>query len=395
MSNVIRTDTEALAAAADPAGSAARAAQLLATLPDMDVAARAAGVRDAVAAAGCDALLVTRLVNVRWLTGFTGSAALLLVLPDELVFTTDGRYGEQSEQQLAAAGVDARRTVAGADGQKQAVLAAAAGLKKLGLEAEAVTWGQQRRYDADWFPDAELVATDALVDRLRQTKDAGEVARIEAACAVADAALASVRRRLLEQPTEAEFGLELDTAMRRLGAEGTSFETIIAAGPNGAMPHHRPGTRRIVEGDLVVIDFGSTVDGYCSDMTRTLMVGEPTATQARMLDVVAASQQAGVEAVAAGVDVAAVDKACRDIIDEAGWGEAFSHSTGHGVGLEIHEDPRVAATGAATLAPGAVVTVEPGVYLPEHGGVRIEDTVVVTSDGCRPLTLAPKLVAVA
>jgi len=395
MSNVIRTDTRALAAAADPAGSAARAAQLLATQPAMDVAARAAGARDAVAAAGCDALLVTRLVNIRWLTGFTGSAALLLVLPDELVFTTDGRYGEQSERQLAAAGVEARRTVAGAEGQKQAVLAAAAGLEKLGLEAEAVTWGQHRRYDADWFPDAELVATDALVDRLRQTKDAGEVARIEAACAVADAALASVRHRLLEQPTEAEFGLELDTAMRRLGADGTSFETIIAAGPNGAMPHHRPGTRRIVEGDLVVIDFGCIVDGYCSDMTRTLMVGEPTATQARMLEVVAASQQAGVEAVAAGVDVAAVDKACRDIIDEAGWGEAFSHSTGHGVGLEIHEDPRVAATGAATLAPGAVVTVEPGVYLPEHGGVRIEDTVVVTSDGCRPLTLAPKLVAVA
>jgi len=395
MSNVIRTDTRALAAAADPAGSAARAAQLLATLPAMDVASRAAGARDAVAAAGCDALLVTRLVNIRWLTGFTGSAALLLVLPDELVFTTDGRYGEQSERQLAAAGVEARRTVAGAEGQKQAVLAAAAGLEKLGLEAEAVTWGQHRRYDADWFPDAELVATDALVDRLRQTKDAGEVARIEAACAVADAALASVRHRLLEQPTEAEFGLELDTAMRRLGADGTSFETIIAAGPNGAMPHHRPGTRRIVEGDLVVIDFGCIVDGYCSDMTRTLMVGEPTATQARMLEVVAASQQAGVEAVAAGVDVAAVDKACRDIIDEAGWGEAFSHSTGHGVGLEIHEDPRVAATGAATLAPGAVVTVEPGVYLPEHGGVRIEDTVVVTSDGCRPLTLAPKLVAVA
>jgi len=395
MSNVIRTDTRALAAAADPAGSAARAAQLLATLPAMDVASRAAGARDAVAAAGCDALLVTRLVNIRWLTGFTGSAALLLVLPDELVFTTDGRYGEQSERQLAAAGVEARRTVAGAEGQKQAMLAAAAGLEKLGLEAEAVTWGQHRRYDADWFPDAELVATDALVDRLRQTKDAGEVARIEAACAVADAALASVRHRLLEQPTEAEFGLELDTAMRRLGADGTSFETIIAAGPNGAMPHHRPGTRRIVEGDLVVIDFGCIVDGYCSDMTRTLMVGEPTATQARMLEVVAASQQAGVEAVAAGVDVAAVDKACRDIIDEAGWGEAFSHSTGHGVGLEIHEDPRVAATGAATLAPGAVVTVEPGVYLPEHGGVRIEDTVVVTSDGCRPLTLAPKLVAVA
>lgn len=372
-----------------------RARTLLANLPDIPVAARYDSLREQMQAAGCEALLVTKLVNVRWLTGFTGSAALLLVLPDRVLFTTDGRYGEQSAAQLDTAGVDAERVIGGGDAQRDAISGAAATIARVGLEADDVTWSQQRRYAEAWFPDAQLVATSALVDGLRIFKHPSEVARIEAAAAVADAALAQVRPRLGEQPTEAEFGLELDTAMRRLGADGTSFETIVAAGPNGAMPHHRPGSRRIVEGDLVVLDFGALVDGYCSDMTRTVMVGEPTPTQRRMLDVVAESQQAGVDAIAAGVLVADVDAACRQIIADAGWADAFVHSTGHGVGLEIHEEPRVAAGGDVRLAPGAVVTVEPGVYLPEHGGVRIEDTVVVTTDGCRPLTLAPKSTTVA
>ncbi len=232
--------------------------------------------------------------------------------------------------------------------------------------------------------------TEALVDGLRLVKDDGEVARIQAAAAVADQALANVRRRLLDGPSEEEFGLELDTEMRRLGASGTSFETIVASGPNGAMPHHRPGRRAIAEGDLVVIDFGALVDGYCSDMTRTVMIGDPSPEQQRMLDVVAASQAAGVAAVAPGVACVDVDSACREVIDEAGWGAAFLHGTGHGVGLEIHEAPRVSRASDATLAVGHVVTVEPGVYLPEHGGVRVEDTVVVTASGCRALTLAPK-----
>jgi Xaa-Pro aminopeptidase len=368
-----------------------RAAMLLASLPPMAVAERADQVRALLQDAGCDALLVSRLVNIRWLTGFTGSAGLVLLGPDALLFVTDGRYDEQSHQQLAAAGVEAEIAIGGtAASQRDAIVGAAAGFARLGLEADAVTWAQQRRYATEWFPEAELVPTEALVDGQRIVKDEGEQARIEAACAVADAALARVRHRLTEGPTEAQFALELDTEMRRLGAEGTSFETIVAAGPNGAQPHHRPGTRRITEGDLVVIDFGALVDGYCSDMTRTIMVGEPTATQARMLEVVGVSQAAGVAAVRAGATGGEVDAACREVIAEAGWGDAFVHSTGHGVGLEIHEAPRVSAGADGTLAAGAVVTVEPGVYLPEHGGVRIEDTVVVTDDGCRPITLAPK-----
>lgn len=389
-------DTMSTQRSTGPARDAAeRAAGLLAGLSPMDQSGRVAHVRARLDEAGCDALVVTKLENIRWLTGFTGSAALVVVLADDLIFTTDGRYGEQSQIQLAAAGVSAERTVAGAEGQKEAVVGALAGVARIGLEADDVSWARQRRWAGEWFAGSEVVATEGLIDTLRIRKEPGEVDRIEAACAVADAALAAVRPRLAEEPTEVDFALELDFTMRRLGAQGTSFDTIVAGGPNGAMAHHRPGDRRIVEGDLVVLDFGSIVDGYCSDMTRTIMVGDPTPTQQRMLEVVGASQAAGVDVVAPGVSTGEVDRVCRDIIDEAGWGDAFMHSTGHGVGLEIHEQPAVAANTSVRLEAGAVITVEPGVYLPGHGGVRIEDTVVVTDDGCRVLTRAPKTTSVA
>lgn len=343
--------------------------------------------------AACDALLLTHLTNIRYLTGFTGSAALLLVRDDRALFVTDGRYGEQAAEQLAAAGVDAEIEVSNS-AQKNVVVAAAEGARTLGLEADSVTWAQQRRYAEEWFATTTLVPTDGLVEALRLVKDDGEVARIEAAATIADEALAQVRSRLAEGPTEREFGLELDAAMRRLGADDISFETICASGPNGARPHARPGPRRVVEGDLVVLDFGALVDGYHSDMTRTVMVGEPSETQQRMLEVVAASQEAGVQAVGPGIACRHVDEVCRAVIEEAGWGDAFLHGTGHGVGLDIHEAPRLARTSDAELAEGQVVTVEPGVYLAEHGGVRIEDTVLVTADGCRRLTHTPKATAV-
>jgi Xaa-Pro aminopeptidase len=361
----------------------------------MDVADRAVRLRARLAEAGCDALLVTNLTNVHYLTGFTGSAALLLIPADEgdeLVFVTDGRYRDQAGGQLRDAGVDARVAIGLEEDTRRRLLADAVGAKvrRLGLESENVTWDQQRRYAGDWFPDAELVPTSGLVESLRLVKDAGEVARIEAACAMADAALAAVRHRVGDGATEAEVALELEWQMRRLGADGPSFETIVASGPNAALPHHRAGDRRIIEGDLVVLDFGALLDGYHSDMTRTLMVGDPSDTQVRMFEVVREAQAAGVATVKAGVEAKAVDDACRSIIGDAGWDEAFLHATGHGVGLDIHEPPRVARTTDAMLADGHVVTVEPGVYLAGHGGVRIEDTVVVTTDGCRTLTLAPK-----
>jgi Xaa-Pro aminopeptidase len=358
-------------------------------LPAMDVAGRLGRLREQLGRAGCDALVVTRLGNVRYLCGFTGSAGVLLVLPDEAVLVTDGRYGGQATEQLALAGVDARVLVAGAD-TLGVLTATSHGLTRIGLEAADVSWAAQRRYAADGFPGAELVPTEGLVEGLRAVKDDGEVARIEAAAAIADEALARCRPRLADRPTERDFQIELDHTMRLLGANDVSFETIVGSGPNGAKPHARPTRRMVREGDLVVLDFGALLEGYHSDISRTVCVGDPTPTQARMLEVVLASQAAGVAAVAPDVAAADVDATCRAVIAEAGWGEAFLHGTGHGVGLDIHEEPRVSSVSAATLRAGHVVTVEPGVYLPEHGGVRIEDTLVVTPTGHRRLTHAPK-----
>ncbi|MFL6205812.1 MAG: M24 family metallopeptidase [Acidimicrobiales bacterium] len=364
------------------------------TLPPMDVAGRTDRLRASLDRAGCDALLVTHLTNIRYLTGFTGSAAVLLVRADALTFATDGRYEEQAAGQLSAAGVDASIEIGRTVAQQEEVLAErASGAPRLGLESEHVSWASQRRYAEGAFGDAELVPTSGLVEALRLVKDEGEVARIEAACGIADAALAAVGPLLEEGPTEQAFALALDTEVRQQGADDISFDTIVAAGPNGSRPHHSPSDRRIERGDLVVIDFGALVDGYHSDMTRTIAVGGASAldeTQARMVEVVRASQAAGVAAVRPGVATTEVDAACRQVIAEAGWADAFVHGTGHGVGLDIHEDPRVSTVADAMLAPGHVVTVEPGVYLPGHGGVRIEDTVVVTESGCRALTRAPK-----
>jgi Xaa-Pro aminopeptidase len=364
-------------------------------LPPMNVAARADRLRalfddDENA---CDALLVTKLVNIRYLTGFTGSAGMLLVLGDRLLLITDGRYREQAMEQLDAAGVDVELRIGLTMAGQYEILGAATPSLRLGLEAHSVSWADQRAMASTHLPFVkELVPTSGVVESLRVVKDEGEVARIEAAATVATTALTNVRDLLDAQPTENDFGLAIDTEIRRLGAEGTSFDTIVGSGPNGAKPHHRAASssRRLGPDELVVIDYGALVDGYCSDMTRTITTGAPSATQQRMLDIVRDAQQAGVDAVRPGATAVQVDEACRAIIRDAGWGDEFSHGTGHGVGLEIHEDPRVTWSSTATLAAGHVVTVEPGVYLPGFGGVRIEDTVVVTADGCRPLTHASK-----
>jgi Xaa-Pro aminopeptidase len=359
-------------------------------LPAMDRAARLVRLRSCMEREGCDALLVTNRVNVRYLVGFTGSAGMLLVSADAVLLTTDGRYRSQAEEELAAAGLEADLEIGGGDAQREAVSKAASAHGRVALEAAHVTWARQRAMAAAWFPEAELVATDGLVEGLREIKDAGEVARIEAAASIADAALHSVKAALDPGLTEAEVALALDIEMRRRGSEGTAFETIVAAGPNSAKPHARPTGHPVGRGQPLVMDFGAVVDGYRSDMTRTFCLGDPEPWLARLVDVVAEAQREGVASVRPERPAKEVDQVCREAIAGAGWADSFVHGTGHGVGLDIHEAPALAATSAATLSAGQVVTVEPGVYLRSQGGVRIEDTVVVTEHGSRVLTSAPK-----
>ena len=358
-------------------------------LPEITVTGRLDRLRAAFGDHEIDALVVTTLPNVRYLTGFSGSAAVLIVTEDLAVLTTDGRYRTQSAEQLQRAGAaDVEITIGAGAEQRQAALAALAGADaaRIGLEAGNVTWSGQRSW-ADLLGGDKLVPTANAVEALRERKDSAEIARMERAAAIADAALFEVLPLMSQGISEEHFALELDTAMRRGGAESTAFETIVAAGENSAKPHHHPGSRRINGGDPVVVDFGATFEGYRSDMTRTFCVdADPEGELARIFEVVQTSQAAGAAAVRPGIAAKEVDDICRRIITDAGWAERFEHGTGHGVGLDIHEAPTVSQLGTAILAPGFVVTVEPGVYVPGHGGVRVEDTLVVTEDGARPLT---------
>ena len=365
--------------------------QAAGSLAPMDVAGRAERVRAAMAAAECDALLVANLVNVRYLTGFTGSAGLAWLGPDELVLVTDRRYTEQCEAETVRAGADVRIEITN-DAPKDILAAAGEGVARIGLEAASVSWADQRQY-AEWFDAAELVPTAGMVEGCRQVKDDGEIDRMAAAAAIADAVLAEVRPLLADGPTEQEVALALDTAIRRRGADGSAFTTIVAAGPNAALPHIRPTDRPIGPDELVIIDMGAVVDGYRSDMTRTLAVGDPGAEAVAVFETVRDAQRLGVAHVAPGQPIAEVDKACRDRIAAEGWADAFVHGTGHGVGLDIHEQPWVRAKATESLRVGQVITVEPGVYLPGLCGARVEDTVVVAKDGPRPLTQSPKTLA--
>jgi Xaa-Pro aminopeptidase len=372
----------------------------------LQVSGRLERLRELLGAAGEDGdtiggLLVTTPANVRWLSGFTGSAGILLVTGDDAVLATDGRYRTQASEQLAAAGADTDIgiCIGGAQVQRDEVVGRAGSMGSLGLEADHITWTAQRAWDG-LLDGPRLVPTRGVVEGLRRVKDAGEVARMERAAAIADDALAEVLPLLSAagvagELTESRFAAALDHAMRLRGAEESAFETIVASGENSAKPHARPGDRAIRAGDPVVVDFGAVFDGYRSDMTRTFCVGgAPTGQLASVFEVVAESQRTGVRSVVPGATAGSVDQACREVIAASGWGERFEHGTGHGVGLDIHEEPSVGPGSTAILVPGTVVTVEPGVYLPGTGGVRIEDTLVVTEDASRSLTQFPKEVAV-
>ncbi|TAM69181.1 Xaa-Pro peptidase family protein [Mycobacterium sp.] len=353
---------------------------------------------------GLDALLVTDLVNVRYLSGFTGSNGALLVFADDRgpVLATDGRYRTQAAEQAPDLEVAIERVL----GRYLAGQAAEAGARKLGFESNVVTVDGFDALTSELEgrkAATELVKAAGTVEALREVKDAGEVALLRLACEAADAALTDLVARGGLRPgrTEREVSRELEGLMLDHGADAISFETIVAAGPNSAIPHHRPTDAALAAGDFVKIDFGALVGGYHSDMTRTFVLGKAGKVAAWQLEIyllVAEAQRAGREALHAGADLRGVDAAARQVIADAGYGEQFGHSLGHGVGLEIHEAPGIGATSTGTLLAESVVTVEPGVYLPGRGGVRIEDTLVVPEKGRAQapelLTKFPKELAV-
>ncbi|MFT7597266.1 MAG: Xaa-Pro aminopeptidase [Acidimicrobiales bacterium] len=355
-------------------------------LVDMAVVARVDKVRGEFDGAGIDALMVSKPVNVRWLTGFTGSNGRVVITTDRLLLITDARYAEQAPQQLAANGVEAEIEITV---DTNGAAAAALARDRVGIEAAHLTVAEYGRLED--VLDATLVVTDGLIEVLRQYKDDGEISRLRRASEVADAAFAVVYPLLDERPTERAFGAELDHQMRLLGADEVSFETIVGSGPNAALPHARPSDRRVEHGDLVVLDFGAKIDGYGSDMTRTVVAGgDPTERQAALYDAVATAQRCGVAAVKDGIEQVAIDIACREVLADRGMADHFTHGTGHGIGLEIHEQPILSPRSVGILRAGLVVTVEPGAYFPGYGGVRVEDSVIVTRTGCVPITHSPK-----
>ena len=333
-----------------------------------------------------DALLVTGLTNVRYLTGFTGSNGQALVTGAESVFFTDGRYTEQSRHEVP----DLHRvTYAATFGEALAAEAVRLGARRLGFEAHHVTVRSHERLGSALAAASggiELVACDEQVERVRWVKDDEEIELLNNAQSVTDQAFDDVLETLAVGMTEQQVARQLEALLRRDGADGLSFESIVAFGENAAEPHHEPNHRTLEEGDIIKMDFGALFGGYHADMTRTVAFGQPATELKKIHDVVRQAQQAGIDAVREGVTGAEVDAAARGVIEGAGYGDAFTHGLGHGVGLDIHEGPRLGREFTEhTLPSRAVVTVEPGIYVPGLGGARIEDMVEVMPDGCRVL----------
>jgi len=354
-------------------------------------ASRRAALRGLLRAADVEALLVTDLVNVRYLTGFTGSNAALLIHTDgddASRFCTDGRYDTQSAAEVP----DLERVI---DRGGAVVLARSAAdliVTRLGFESDVVTVDQHEALVDAAGRAVLLHRTPGLVGRLRLVKDDTETAALRAACAVADSALADLISAGGLRPgrSEREVSYDLETRMRSRGAEGPSFPTIVAAGPHSAVPHHRPTDASMRRGDLVKMDFGALVDGYHSDMTRTVVLGRAAGWQRDLHGLVAVAQETGRRRLTPGTQVVDVDAAAREVIASAGYGDEFVHGLGHGVGLQIHEAPLLGPTGSGALPACMVVTVEPGVYLAGRGGVRIEDTLVVRDGTPEVLTRSPR-----
>ncbi|HLK31920.1 MAG TPA: Xaa-Pro peptidase family protein [Terriglobales bacterium] len=341
--------------------------------------------------AKCDIFLITHLPNVRYLCGFSGSSAVLLLAPAGWMFFTDGRYSEQARAEVVGARVFvARKSPLAAAAEWLLDRLARRGRAVAGIESEYLTVSSRNLLSRLLAGRVRLLNTSGVVERLRMVKDEDEITHMRAAARLG-MSLFNVALPLARPGTpETSIAAEMEYAARRQGAEGMSFATIVAAGSRSALPHAHASENPVPRRGFVLFDFGVILAGYCSDMTRTVCVGRPTAEARRTYQAVLEAQQAAISAVRPDVAVGEVDRAAREVLRRAGLARYFTHSTGHGVGLEIHELPRVASGQKERLRPGMVITIEPGVYLVKRGGVRIEDMVVVTDSGCQVLTSTRK-----
>ena len=348
---------------------------------------RAERLIEAIEAAGIDVLLVTDLVNVGYLTGFSGSNGIAVIGPRTRAFVTDFRYVEQAAEEVHPSFARLRAALDLLDSLSETL---PDGTLRLGFEEAHMSVRQHRRL-RELLPErVELIGTAGIVEGLRAVKEPEEIERIRAATVLADAAFERLIREGLVGRTERELVMALEYDMRERGAQRPSFETIVAAGPHGALPHAQPREVPIKTGQLVVIDWGAELDGYCSDCTRTVAAGDPGSEAREIYELVLEAQLAALAAVRADEAGRAVDAVAREIITAAGHGEHFGHGLGHGVGRDVHEAPRLSQRSDDELRAGNIVTIEPGVYLPGQFGVRIEDLVAVTDDGCEILTAVPK-----
>lgn len=346
-------------------------------------AERQAALRAAFEAEGLDGLLVTHLPNIRYLAGFTGSAALLLVRADASILISDFRYAAQAPAEAGDAAVVEidQRSVWERLGRVLAARPAAS----LGIESHSLTVRDAERVSS--LTRGRVVPTSDLVECLRAVKSPEEVAAIRAAASLAQEALAEVLPGIRAGQTELEVGAALEGALRRRGSEWHPFPTIVASGPRSALPHARTSDRVVRVGELLLLDFGAQVDGYCADLTRTVVVGARADDRQRTVhELVQTAQRRAMEHLRAGMPAREGDALARDVIATRGFGEAFGHSLGHGLGLEVHEAPRLAPTSDTPLPPQAVVTVEPGIYFPGWGGVRLEDDVYLGPEGAERLS---------
>jgi Xaa-Pro aminopeptidase len=337
----------------------------------------------ALAGLSADALLVTSLPNLRYLTGFSGSAAMLLLQPEKGTLITDSRYVLQAESE--ARGLELVRT---RDGYERTVTeeVGVRGIRRLAYEAAHLRVSQHQFLASSAAGAFELVSSHGVVEELRLLKDPEEAALLRRAAAGLQSVLGEWRKHLAPGVRELDLAAELDYRLRRSGFERVAFETIVASGERSALPHGRPTVRALGPGDLVVVDFGGIWGGYASDMTRTFSIGPPKPAARQIYEVTADAQQAALNQVRPGISAGAVDRAAREVIEAAGYGEFFGHGTGHGLGLEVHEPPWIRAGAEQVLQPGMAFTVEPGIYLPGSGGVRLEDDVLVTENGAEVLT---------